>query len=210
MLEGYGITEGSPIVALNDEDHPQPGTIGRIMPSLRYLLQNVETGQPAAPGTTGMLLLRGPSIFDGYLGDAPSPFVEIDGQSWYRTGDLVSQDDNGVLTFRGRLKRFVKIGGEMVSLPAIEAVLQQLPGTEHDDHDGPTLAVVAMENQERPELVLFTTHPLEREAINAGLRDAGLSGLHNIRRVVQLDAIPTLGTGKTDYRALQSRLTTAE
>ena len=201
VLEGYGITEGSPIVALNDEDHPQPGTIGRIMPSLRYLLQNVETGQPAAPGTTGMLLLRGPSIFDGYLGDAPSPFVEIDGQSWYRTGDLVSQDDNGVLTFRGRLKRFVKIGGEMVSLPAIEAVLQQLPGTEHDDHDGPTLAVVAMENQERPELVLFTTHPLEREAINAGLRDAGLSGLHNIRRVVQLDAIPTLGTGKTDYRA---------
>lgn len=208
VLEGYGITEGSPVVSLTDEGHPQPGTIGRILPSLSYTLLDVETGQPAATGATGMLLLRGPSIFGGYLGDAPSPFIDFDGHQWYRTGDLVSQDDRGVLTFRGRLKRFVKIGGEMVSLPAIEAVLQQLPwARESEDKDGPLLAVVATESQERPELVLFATHPCEREAINHCLRDAGLSGLYNIRRVIQLDAIPTLGTGKTDYRTLQAQLT---
>ena len=71
-----------------------------------------------------MLLVRGPSIFGGYLNyDGESPFVECDGKRWYRTGDLVRQDADGVLTFEGRLKRFVKLGGEMISLPAIEAVL---------------------------------------------------------------------------------------
>ena len=207
VLEGYGITEGSPIVALNDYDHPKPGTIGRVLPSLQYAIVDVETNAATAPGAQGMLLLRGPSIFGGYLGDAPSPFVEYQGAQWYRTGDLVTEDADGILTFRGRLKRFVKIGGEMISLPAIEAVLQTLaaPATEEE---GPSIAVVATENAERPELVLFTTRPITRDAANAHLRDAGLSGLSNLRRVIPVETIPVLGTGKTDYRALQGRLAT--
>ena len=203
-LEGYGITEASPIVSVGDFAHPRSGTIGRVMPSLEYVLLDVETSQPAPPGATGMLLLRGPSIFAGYLGDAPSPFVEYAGRQWYRTGDLLSEDADHVLTFRGRLKRFVKIGGEMVSLPAIEAVLHALPGAE--DADGPLLAVVATENVERPELILFAAQPWDRETVNTCIRNAGLSGLHHIRRVIPLDPIPTLGTGKTDYRSLQTLL----
>jgi long-chain-fatty-acid--[acyl-carrier-protein] ligase len=201
VLEGYGITECSPIVAVNDEANPRPGTIGRLLPSLESVLLDIDTGCPVAPGATGVLLVRGPSIFAGYLGDAPSPFADYVGQPWYRTGDLVSQDDAGILTFRGRLKRFVKIGGEMVSLPAIEGVLQDLAAG--DAHDGPTLAVIATDNPDRPDLLLVTTVPLDRETVNARLRAAGLSGLHNIRQVISAEAIPVLGTGKTDYRSLQ-------
>lgn len=204
VLEGYGITECSPIVALNDEKAPKPGAIGLPLPSVNTAIVNVETGEPVARGEQGMLLLRGPSIFAGYFGDgAPNPFVEHVGQRWYRTGDLVSEDVDGVLRFRGRLKRFVKLGGEMVSLPAIEAVLQKAVEMQED---GPVLAVVATADVERPELVLFTTVPLDRETANRHIREAGLSALHNIRRVINLPEIPVLGTGKTDYRTLQAQL----
>jgi long-chain-fatty-acid--[acyl-carrier-protein] ligase len=206
LVEGYGITEASPVVSLNDFHAPCPGAIGLLLPSLISTIVDVDTGQDVPPAATGMLLLRGPSIFPGYLGDAPSPFVEHNGHQWYRTGDLVSQAADGVMTFRGRLKRFVKIGGEMVSLPAVESVLQRAL-VQPTDEDGPTLAVIATEGDERPELVLVSTRPLDREEANRIIRDAGLSGLHNIRRVVLVEAIPTLGTGKTDYRGLQGVLT---
>jgi long-chain-fatty-acid--[acyl-carrier-protein] ligase len=124
----------------------------------------------------------------------------FDGLPWYRTGDLVCEAADGVLTFVGRLKRFVKLGGEMISLPAIEAVLEAQYARDTDE--GPILAVTALGEEDRPEIVLFTVKDLEREAVNAAIRQAGLSGLHNVRRVVRLDALPLLGTGKVDYRAL--------
>lgn len=202
VLEGYGITECAPVVALNHPEDPRPGTIGRLLPSLEHAVVGVETGQPVAEGEAGMLLLHGPTIFPGYLGEAPDPFVEHAGKRWYRTGDLVRRDADGVFTFCGRLKRFVKMGGEMISLPAVEAVLQRaFPAGE----DGPALAVVATAG-ERPELVLFTTLDLDRERANAALREAGLSALHNLRRVERLEALPLLGTGKTDYRSLEARI----
>lgn len=208
VLEGYGITECSPIVAVNRLEDPRPGTVGPVLPSVEHVLVDPETGAEVAPGTQGLLLVRGPSIFDGYLGaDAASPFIEHAGRSWYRTGDLVSADADGVLNFRGRLKRFVKIGGEMVSLPAIEAALMPHYATERDE--GPVLAVVATADETRPELVLFTTRPAERETVNRQLRAAGLSGLHNIGQVIQVDELPLLGNGKTDYRALTGRLSEA-
>jgi acyl-CoA synthetase (AMP-forming)/AMP-acid ligase II/1-acyl-sn-glycerol-3-phosphate acyltransferase/acyl carrier protein len=204
-LEGYGITECSPIVAVNRVENPQPGTIGRVLPSVESCIIDVDADAPVTPGQTGMLLVRGPSIFGGYLGDEiDSPFVEHDGKLWYRTGDLVSAADDGTLTFRGRLKRFAKIGGEMVSLPAIEAAL--LGHYARADDDGPPLAVEATPDDGRPELVLFTKRAADRATANRVLRDAGLSPLHNISRVEPVDEIPLLGNGKTDYRALRSRL----
>ena len=139
------------------------------------------------------------------LGDAPSPFVEFEGKSWYRTGDLVTSDSAGCLTFAGRLKRFIKLGGEMISLPAIESVLFTVHARSIDPEKGPILAVEAAPT-DPPEIVLFTTLPLSRPDVNDALRSAGLSGLHSIRRVVSLEAIPVLGTGKTDYRALKELL----
>jgi len=205
VLEGYGITECSPIVAANRMEKPVPGTVGKVLPSLEYALVDPETGQPTPVGERGLLLVRGPSVFGGYLGDGvASPFVEHDGKQWYQTGDLLSADADGVLTFRGRLKRFVKIGGEMISLPAIEAALA--PHFAATGDEAPTIAVVATADETRPELLLFTTRSAERAAVNQHIRAAGLSPLHNISDVVRIDEIPLLGNGKTDYRALAQSL----
>ena len=207
ILEGYGITECSPVVSVMREDDVRPGTIGKPLPSVVAAVMDIDTHLPAPPGGTGMLMLRGPSIFGGYLNySGPSPFETFDGETWYRTGDLVKADEEQRLTFMGRLKRFVKIGGEMVSLPAIEDVLVRsyaLP-----DDKGPCLAVLPTPDQNHPELVFFTIRALEREQVNRTIREAGLSGLHNIRIVRVVSQIPLLGTGKTDYRTLAQTLAT--
>ena len=205
VLEGYGVTECSPIVAVNHQGQAQPGTIGYVMPSLEHAIVDAAIVRRVAAEQEGMLLVRGPSVFAGYLDYAgPSPFVEFEDRSWYRTGDLVTEAADGVLKFSGRLKRFVKLGGEMISLPAIEAVLERRFATDADE--GPVLAVAAAPDDDRPEIVLFTTKPADRGEVNALIREAGLSGLHNIRRVIEVKALPLLGTGKTDYRALAARL----
>ena len=203
ILEGYGITECSPVVSVTPMAAPIPGSIGRLLPSVEGVVVSLDLTRRAAPDETGMLLVRGPSIFGGYLHyTGEPPFVEFEGRSWYRTGDLVSATADGTIFFQGRLKRFIKLGGEMISLPAIESVLQvhfAEPGDE-----GPTIAVEALGNPESPDIVLFTRTPTDRSHVNALIKEAGLSALHNIRQVVQVDAIPVLGTGKTDYRTLRA------
>jgi long-chain-fatty-acid--[acyl-carrier-protein] ligase len=204
VLEGYGITECSPVVSVNREDSPRTGTIGKPLLSVEWAIVNLETGRRVEPGQPGMLLVRGPSVFSGYLNpDVESPFETFEGREWYRTGDLVIQD-RGVLVFAGRLKRFVKLGGEMVSLPAIEEALsRQFMGEEETE---PFLAVEASAVDLNPDLVLFSVTGIARDDANAAIRAAGLSSLHNIRVVRKIDQIPTLGTGKTDYRALKELL----
>ncbi len=220
VIEGYGVTECSPIIAVNDEKDPKAGTIGKVLPSFEYAIVDADSGRRVGRGQPGVLLVQGPCVFSGYLTqEGASPFVEFEGKKWYRTGDLVSEDDDGVLTFRGRLKRFVKIGGEMISLPAIEAALDAHYPSEADE--GPVIAVEALWQEEAPipigdqwrtQLVLFAkraapfVEKLDRETVNAQLRQAGLSPLHNIRRIIQLDEIPVLGTGKADYRRLREIL----
>jgi acyl-CoA synthetase (AMP-forming)/AMP-acid ligase II/1-acyl-sn-glycerol-3-phosphate acyltransferase/acyl carrier protein len=208
VLEGYGITECSPVVSCNREKAFRHGTIGYILPSLEYAILDIDTGNRAEPGRKGMLLVMGPSVFNGYLNyEGESPFINFEDRSWYRTGDLVYEDADGLLIFAGRLKRFVKLGGEMVSLPAVEEALLSRFGNESGRET--ILAVEATPADSNPELVLFTIRDITREEANAAIRDAGLSPIHNIRLVKILDAIPALGTGKTDYRKLKSLLRSA-
>ncbi|MBL7220182.1 MAG: AMP-binding protein [Phycisphaerae bacterium] len=207
VMEGYGVTECSPFISINDENDPKPGTIGKVLDTMEHAVIALETDPPVRVerGQRGMLIVRGANVFEGYLHyDGPSPFVEFEGEQWYRTGDLVTEDADGVMTFAGRLKRFVKLGGEMISLPAIEAVLTPLYAGVDDE--GPVLAVTSVPGIDPPELVLFTAFDADRGEINQQIRAGGLSGLHNIRRLVRLEAIPILGTGKTDYRTLDKRL----
>lgn len=215
LIEGYGITECSPVVSAVRENDLRPGTIGRVMPSVEYTIVDAESGAEirrppnaaagdCGAGRAGLLLVRGPNVFPGYLGSAATPFVQHAGKAWYRTGDLVSEDSTGVLTFRGRLKRFVKIGGEMISLPAIEAALE--PGLSTPEDEAPAYAIEAAAGEEHPEIVLFSTREIDRHGANKLIRDAGLSALHNVSRVERIEALPLLGTGKTDYRALKERL----
>jgi long-chain-fatty-acid--[acyl-carrier-protein] ligase len=204
VLEGYGITECSPVVSANRPGKVVRGSIGTLLPSVEGVIVSPETGRRVAPGEVGMLLVRGRSIFSGYLQySGESPFVDFEGQSWYRTGDLVRHEPDGVLFFEGRLKRFVKLGGEMISLPAIETVLS--PHFARDDDTGPAIAVETLGSADSPDIVLFTCRPAERDQVNQYLRQAGLSPLHNVRKVITVDAIPVLGTGKTDYRGLKEQ-----
>lgn len=217
LCEGYGITECSPVVSVNRPGQAVPGSIGHPLPSVRTAIvieEDDAQGRPRAvrrakENETGMLLVRGKSIFSGYLGQAPDPFVEFEGERWYRTGDLLSQDSDGRLVFKGRLKRFVKIGGEMISLPQMEELLQTALKDRPDlPEDGkPFVAVEARPGSEdagQAEILAFTVLPLTPQEVNHVFRQAGLAPIYAVRRIVRVQEIPLLGTGKTDYRALQA------
>jgi long-chain-fatty-acid--[acyl-carrier-protein] ligase len=152
-----------------------------------------------------MLQVSGPSVFPGYLGDEASPFVERRGKRWYVTGDLAEIDSDGFLRFRGRLKRFLKAGGEMISLPALEEPFALLypPG-----EDGPRVAVEGVETEDGRQIVLFTTVPITLKEANARLIEAGFRGVMRLDEVRRLEEIPVLGTGKVDYRRLRGLIAT--
>jgi acyl-CoA synthetase (AMP-forming)/AMP-acid ligase II/acyl carrier protein len=200
ILEGYGITECSPVVAGNLRDKIKLGTVGPPVDGVELCIVDPDSRQKLPAGSTGMALVRGPSIFSGYLNyDGPDPFAMVDGKRWYVTGDLVRVDEDGYIHFCGRLKRFLKIGGEMVSLPALEEPLSRLyPPTEN----GPQVAVEGVDLPSRW-IVLYTTLDISLQQANAILAEAGLRGVMRLDAVERIAAIPVLGTGKTDYKVLR-------
>ncbi len=204
VLEGYGITECSPVVSANRPGRIKRGSIGLPVKDVQVCVVDPETYQPLPPGKTGMLLVHGPSVFRGYLAHpGPPPFVQLQGKRWYVTGDLVQQDEEGFLFFQGRLKRFLKAGGEMISLPALEEPLaNRYPPTEQ----GPQVAVEGVETADGPRIALFTTRAISLQEANAILAEAGFRGVMRIHQVIRLDKLPVLGTGKTDYKVLRSML----
>lgn len=204
ILEGYGITECSPVVAANLLTHTKSGSVGKPVTNVDTCIVGVESGKTVSEGETGMLLVAGRSIFNGYYKhDGPSPFVEHEGRRWYKTGDLVSMDDDGFLHFQGRLKRFLKAGGEMISLPALEEPLSRKFVA---DEDGPKVAVEGVETDDGRHIVLFTTEDLTLRQASDVLIEAGLRGVMRLDEVRKVDAIPVLGTGKTDYKQLRQQV----
>ena len=204
MVEGYGITECSPILTINELFQDRQG-VGFPFPSVEIKIFDMEKRVEKEQGEIGMIIASGDSIFNGYLGNPRDEvFLDYKGKKWYITGDLGFINDNGAVVLSGRLKRFVKVGGEMVSLPAIESVLvEKWPGTE----DGPTIAVESMDVEgSRPIICLFSTCGVEMDEANEVLREAGLSGVARLNKAAKLPAIPILGTGKTDYRGLKAAL----
>ena len=206
MCEGYGVTECAPLISVNHPQSPVSGSIGKVLDSMEHVLVDPDSKAVAVEaGHKGMLLVRGENVFSGYLHhEGEQPFVEFDNKQWYETGDLVQEDEQKVLHFAGRLKRFVKLGGEMISLPAVESIL--LENLRFPEQDGVVLAVETTNNDEAPELVLFTVFDTDRHNVNQAIRKGGLSPLHNIRKVITVPEIPLLGTGKTDYQSLKKLL----
>jgi long-chain-fatty-acid--[acyl-carrier-protein] ligase len=202
ILEGYGITECSPVVAGNRPGRIKPGTVGQPLDGVEVCVVDPESKALLEGGVTGLLLVRGPSIFRGYLNyQGSDPFVEVAGKRWYVTGDLVQLDGEGFLHFRGRLKRFLKVGGEMVSLPALEEPFQELyPATEA----GPQVAVEGIETPVGRWIVLFSVTEIALREANAVLAAAGFRGVMRLDEVVHLGSLPVLGTGKTDYKVLRT------
>ncbi|MEZ6133314.1 MAG: AMP-binding protein [Pirellulaceae bacterium] len=208
ILEGYGITECSPVVAANRLGESKEGTVGKPVGSVNVCIVDVERAEEVAHGETGMLLVNGPSIFKGYYRhDGESPFVDFGGQTWYKTGDLVAMDDEGFLHFKGRLKRFLKAGGEMISLPALEEPFsREFPA----DENGPRVAVEGIETDDGRHIVLFTKEDLTLRRAGEILLDAGLRGVMRLDEVRRVESIPVLGTGKTDYKELKQQILLAK
>ncbi len=208
LIEGYGITECSPVVSLNRLDIPSKG-VGKVLDCIEICTIHPETSALLKEGEEGELCIRGPNVFHGYLGEAKSPFIEINGKEWYRSGDIGHLSKDGYIFLSGRLKRFTKIGGEMISLGAIEQVLtEELAKRGEKSKEGPLLAVCAKEIEgQKTELVLFTTNQqIQKETLNEILSQAGFSNLIKIGEVRRIVEFPLLGTGKTNYRELQTLL----
>jgi len=192
ILEGYGATECSPVLAVNTPMHYRSGTVGRLLDAIEYRLMPV-------PGIEqgGRLVVKGPNVMLGYLrADTPGE-IEPPPDGWYDTGDIVSIDDSGFVTILGRARRFSKIAGEMISLTAVETKLQAaFPEGMH--------AVVAVPDQKKGEqLVLVTTDStIDRKKLADGLKRQGAVDLMIPRNILNLKELPVLGTGKTDYVAL--------
>lgn len=197
IFEGYGATETAPVLAVNTPMAYRSGTVGQLLPGLEHRLLPV----PGIP-EGGILHVRGPNVMSGYLkADQPGvllpPESEI-GAGWYETGDVVTVDGDGFLRIVGRVKRFAKVAGEMVSLEVVEKLaVAASPAGLHAASSQPDAS-------KGEALVLFTTDPaLNREALQASARELGVPELAIPRKIVRLEALPLLGTGKTDYVTLK-------
>ncbi len=194
IYEGYGVTECSPVLAVNTPMHHQAGTVGRLLSCIEYRLENItgiETG--------GELHVRGPNMMLGYLkADRPGELQPL-ADGWYNTGDVVSIDDKGFVTIQGRIKRFAKIGGEMISLAAIEAYATQLwPEAQHATFNIP-------DARKGEAIILYTTQTdAELTALITYMRRQGATELMLPKTIYTLPELPVLGSGKADYVALKN------
>jgi long-chain-fatty-acid--[acyl-carrier-protein] ligase len=205
ITEGYGITECSPVVSVNRPESNRPGTVGQPLPGVEVCVVDPDTGRTLELGQVGLLLVSGPMVFPGYLAyDGPSPFQVRDGKRWYVTGDLAEVDRDGYIRLAGRLKRFLKAGGEMISLGALEEPFTRLyPPTP----EGPRVAVEGVETANGPQIALFSTEAINLRDANAVLEREGFRGVMHLSQTRRLETIPVLGTGKTDYKVLRAMLT---
>ena len=196
ILEGYGATECSPVIAANTPLRPKHGAAGRLLPGIEYQIAAVDG---VAAG--GRLLVRGANVMKGYLNaEANARFQAADG--WYDTGDIATVDDDRFVHLQGRLKRFAKISGEMVSLGAIE---DALAGAFRHYGLRCQVAVIARPDDDKGEkLIAVSNEPrLKLDEIRAALRAKGLSNLCAPRELRFVRDIPKLGTGKVNHRELE-------
>ncbi len=203
ILEGYGITECAPVLTLNPQAKQKMNSVGQFLPDITGLILDIESNQPLPVNKTGMIYAKGPNIFNGYLNQPELvPFENIDGEQYYKTGDLGYIDEEGYLFITGRLKRFIKIAGEMISLPFIEKILLDKYGSDEEQ----VLAVEGCDKTKPPRIALFTTNELDLGDVNTYLLKNGVAPIAKIKEVIRVDEIPVLGTGKTDYKVLKAML----
>lgn len=194
VLEGFGMTEAAPVVAVNTPEENRPGTVGKPLPGIDIRVDPVEG---IAKG--GRLFVRGPNVMMGYLRAENPGVLEQPGNGWHDSGDIVEIDDEGYVAIRGRLKRFAKVAGEMISLGAVEMLAAGLwPEENH--------AVVAVPDKRRGERVVLVTtvENADRDALLAESRKKGMTELMVPNAIVHVADVPILGTGKTDYQGTRA------
>ena len=194
ILEGYGATETSPITSVNTPMYYKAGSVGRFMPAMEYKLETI-------PGINdaGQLHVKGPNIMLGYLlADNPGMLVlpeSIYGKGWHDTGDIVNVDNEGFISIRGRSKRFAKVGGEMISLTAVEQLaINAWPDAHH-------AAISIVDAKKGEQIILVTT---QKQAVISDLIAAspGISNISIPKKILIVDSIPVMATGKINYPAV--------
>lgn len=209
-IEGYGVTECAPVIAVNCPDYRaagyyQPasrrGTVGQPLPGVSIQIVDPDTYAPLPIGTPGMLLVKGPNVMKGYLGREDLT-AQVMRDGWYITGDIASMDDDGFLTITDRLSRFSKIGGEMVPHGKVEEALQQAAEAETQ-----VFAVTGLPDEKKGER-LAVLHTLDDSLIPEILVKLSSTGLPNLfipsrSQFVKVETLPVLGTGKLDLRGVR-------
>ena len=197
VIEGYGATECSPVVAANTFMANKPNTVGQIMPGMELKLEPV-------PGIDegGLLHVTGPNVMLGYWRDSKPGVLEPPestcGAGWYNTGDIVVVDNEGFIAIKGRMKRFAKVAGEMISLETVEKIAETAsPAAIH--------GAASVPDSRRGEMILLFTQDrnLRRDHLQQAAQSLGAPEIAIPRKVVYLEKIPLLGNGKKDYPALQ-------
>lgn len=210
IMEGYGLTETSPVVSVNlpeppknkPDDEVQPsarlGSVGKMAPGMAAQIRVPETGEPLQLQDTGMLWLRGPNIFEGYLHDREQT-EKVFKDGWFLTGDLARFDEDGFLYIEGRISRFSKIGGEMVPHETLEAKIAEALGKTIDSDR--VFAVVGVPDAAKGEaIVLLAAEEVDLQALRSKLLEIGVPALWIPRVLRRVPAIPVLGSGKLDLR----------
>jgi acyl-[acyl-carrier-protein]-phospholipid O-acyltransferase/long-chain-fatty-acid--[acyl-carrier-protein] ligase len=189
ILEGYGVTETAPVLAINTPMFNRFGTVGRLMPGMTARLE-------AVPGVEegGRLFVKGPNVMLGYLKTDNPGVLEPPPEGWHDTGDIVAIDPQGFVAIKGRAKRFAKIGGEMISLAAVETLAAELwPDV--------LSAVAAVPDPRKGERLVLVTQrkDAKRADFQAFAKAKGASDLMVPSEVLVVDKVPVLGSGKLDY-----------
>ncbi|WP_374659327.1 AMP-binding protein [Phenylobacterium sp.] len=196
VLEGYGATEASPVIAVNKPTDNRRGTVGGLLPGMETRLEPVE----GIPGG-GRLYVRGPNVMSGYLTEAG---LEPPPGGWHDTGDVVDITDDNWIKILGRVKRFAKVGGEMVSLTAAEDIATAVwPDSRH--------AVIAMPDPKKGERLILVTDRRDADTgpLLSHAQTIGAPELAVPKKIIRVPEVPVLGTGKTDYVAI-TRMAEAE
>ena len=209
ILEGYGTTETAPVASCNlldkidpDDYHIQigdkKGTIGMPIPGTNFIIVNPDTYEPLPIGEDGMMLIGGVQVMKGYLKRATDVIREIDGIKYYVTGDKGHIDEDGFVTIVDRYSRFAKIGGEMISLGAIEQKINRLL-----DEDS-QIAVTAIPHPKKgEEIILLLEGTKDLEELKVEIKSLGLNPLYTPSRYFKVDTLPRLGSGKSDFKGLK-------
>jgi len=195
LLEGYGATECSPVISSNSPEDNRPGSVGKPIPGVQVLIENYETGEECGPGEDGRILVKGDNVMKGYFDDFEQTSLHIR-RGWYDTGDMGNLDEDGYLWHVGRVKRFVKIGGEMVSLVKIESVLDNLlPDDAH------CCVVEIPDSTKGARIVAVVTEAINEKAIVKQMAEQ-LPKIALPKQFIVCEDLPKMGSGKIDFRTI--------
>jgi acyl-[acyl-carrier-protein]-phospholipid O-acyltransferase/long-chain-fatty-acid--[acyl-carrier-protein] ligase len=194
LLEGYGVTETAPVIAANQPGANRPGTVGRMMQGMEARTEPVE-----GIANAGRLFVKGPNVMLGYIKPEQPGVIQPPPGGWHDTGDVVSIDEEGFVAIKGRVKRFAKIGGETVSLAVVESIASAL----WPDHSHAAVSFAA-DGKKGEQIVLVTSNPdANRLDLVGWAHNHGVSELAVPRRIVFVEDVPVLGTGKTNYGSVE-------